>query len=222
MSKSFFAKRSLKRTIPASMLAQRFKAPVSRMINSTMNRRTETKYHDNDRLTPDAINTTGITYPLSDIANGSTSTTRVGESVRGFNVSVKGTIRYNSPTTAIEPVAVRFILYRDMSQGNQNSTITDVLETGAFPTTQQYNWENLRQFQILKDIRVLVDPLDTRQAKAVNISMNVSRTMLMSWNTNASGSGGKGRLNLGVISDQPTIALCPDFNFCSRFKYKDA
>jgi len=203
-------------------LPKNLREPVSRMIKREVNRSSETKYNDFDRLTPDAINTTGLTYGLSSIADGVLASERVGEKIRAFNISVKGSVRYNVPTTAVQPVTVRLILYRDMSQGNQNSTITDVLETGLYPTTQQYNWENKQRFQILKDMRVVVDPLATRDAQMKNITMNVSRSMLMSFDGAGAGSGGKGRLFLGVISDEPTIAESPEFNFCSRLKFKDS
>lgn len=200
--------------------SQELKKEVSKIVEDKMNRSLERKYHDLDTSLV-AISIGGANFYLNAIADGVTEQERIGQTIRAYNLIVRGTLIMGDPVLQTAQT-VRMILFRDMSQGpTALGTITDVLEPAVnFITNQQYNWENKRRFQVLADRRYVVDP--THENNRVNFTINVNRKMIINFNGAGAGSYAKGSLILGFVSDSGTAGLQPEVFFTSRLHYRDA
>ncbi len=196
-----------------------FKSLVKKEVSKAFERKVELKYHDYDITSSNTIPVGGVNFYITNIADGTLVTERLGEKIRGKKVEIRMRLSASPGATTVQPV--RVLLIRDMNQGNQaGSLIPDVLETGFIPTIQQYNWDNRHRFQILYDNRVSVAPTQTSSVK--NLNINIKRTMLMKYDGAGAASNGQGRLMLALVSDTTDGTQLPIVNFGSRFYYEDA
>ena len=189
---------------------------VQKMIDSDI----ETKYHDYDIVnSPSQILNTGLTFYISDVNDGLTNVERVGQMIKVFRLEIKGTLNMLDPIN--QPVAfpVRIIIWRDLNESNQRSLITDVIESGDRPTIQQVSWDDRKRFRVLHDKRYLVDPVNHPRSL---FDIVIKKPMNMTYNAPGGGSGGYGRVCLGMLADGNLGNSAPTVTFTSRMYFKDA
>jgi hypothetical protein len=111
----------------------------------------EEKYSDvNTSITPDQSGT-GSVVSLTQLAQGTTLNTRVGNSVRIQHFSLIGRVAVSSAVTTFS--LVRVIVFRDMEGQGTAPTMSDVLEavgSSAAPR-QPYDYLNRKRFAIIAD-----------------------------------------------------------------------
>lgn len=192
-------------------------------VNRKINEKAEVKYFDVDVVTtPINVLSGGVTYPLTDVQQGDSRTTRNGNYLTAFRMEIRGTIFMHDAVNAQVPQTVRVIVWRDNAESAQNSLIVpDVLETGARGDLQQYNADEIpTRFQVLHDKRYTVDPL--HEPRTRNFYINIRRNMKMSFNGAGGSPPGKGRLSIGFISATADAnPIAPKIQFCSRLFYND-
>lgn len=198
------------------------KKAVKKEIKKQINRNLETKYTDFDQLiTPDAVLSGGITYPISNLSDGTIAEGRIGRSIRAFKVEIRYRM-IHSADALTAPATIRMILFRDNAQGTQLPLIVpDVLETGNLPTLQQYNWDTVsNRIEILADRRIYCDPTSAGPREK-NGYLLKKKTMIMSYDGPGQSPSGKGRLHLGFVSDDSDPVSAPKIAFSTRIWFKD-
>jgi hypothetical protein len=108
----------------------------------------ETKFHD--AVNVHTASTAGDVYCISELAQGLTSTDRVGDSIKLQHIEIRGKVTCGSAaTTSI----IRFIAFRDLDGYGTAPTAAQVLElTGSVSTPlSPYKFNNNTRFSILFD-----------------------------------------------------------------------
>lgn len=204
----------LKRDRPAQE-----KKMIRKEVKSQLNKVIEKKYHDFDKTIPGIVLLGGTNHFISQIPDGTLVTERVGQKIRATRVQIRGLLTQGSAQTG--PETVRVVLYRNNIQGNQMETIIpDVLESGNSPSFQQLNWDNQGSIQVLYDRRFIVSPGTELESRLFFI--DISKTMIMKYDGAGSGSNGKGRLTLSMVSDSSDTTQNPFVQFTSRLWFTDA
>lgn len=114
--------------------------------------------------------TTGTITLLSSMAQGDTSETRNGNSIRSKSISIKGSVVAGTQTNEL-----RYILFLDKNSNGVIPTATELLEADS--VIARYNDDNMgSRFIILQDKRVPMGFNDTTNHYAAG-DMNVSWSM---------------------------------------------
>jgi len=176
----------------------------------------EEKFSDvNASQSPDQ---NGAVTCLSQLAQGTTMNTRVGNSVRVQRFSLRARVAVNSAVTTFSVVRVAII--RDMEGQGTAPTCADIFETvgtSAAPR-QPFDWLNRKRFAVLYDTFLIVSP-DTWSARAVYYEIDLAKHVLYRGTTAAAASDGEGSIYIVSLSDEATNT--PTVSYSSRMTYTD-
>ena len=175
------------------------KAVVRQMIQSAIKFNDELKYADYT-TTAQSIDWLGITYPLSDIAQGDSDTTRDGDRILVKNLSWSFYFRYNAQALATSCNVVRLIIYSwKPFYGDIAPTGTKILvSTGnLYSACGPYVHDGRNQFTVLVDQHCSLDAAGT---PAVLISGSRKLDHVIQYKA-ASTTNASGGLYALVISD---------------------
>ncbi len=178
----------------------------------------EEKYNDTAvNLNPDQ---NGALTCVSQLAQGTTMNTRVGNSVKVQRLEILGRVACNSSVTTYS--VLRIMVIRDMEGQGTAPVGSDVLEsvgTSAAPR-QPYDWLNRKRFSILHDeIIVLTAISGSNIAQTFNYSVNLEKHVLYRGTTAAAASDGEGSIYVLAISDEATNT--PGVGLVARITYTD-
>lgn len=178
----------------------------------------ETKFLDTVQ-TSTAIGTTSAIFSISSIAQGTTSQTRVGDSLKIQHIELKGRVNVN-PLAANS--IVRLLVFRDLDGYGTVPTGADVLELDAAVSAplSPYKYRNLQRFSVLYD--ELIEVQGTVQGTAgvpVAYSSAHSGHILYLGTASAAASNGKGSLYVLCVSDEATNTAT--LAFYSRITFTD-
>jgi len=176
----------------------------------------EEKFSDvNASQSPDQ---NGAVTCLSQLAQGTTMNTRVGNSVRVQRFSLRARVAVSSAVTTFSVVRVAII--RDMEGQGTAPTCADIFETvgtSAAPR-QPFDWLNRKRFAVLYDTFLVVSP-DTGSAREVYYEIDLAKHVLYRGTTAAAVSDGEGSIYIVSLSDEATNT--PTVSYSSRMTYTD-
>jgi hypothetical protein len=164
------------------------------------------------------INTTGGTYCISQLAQGLTSTTRVGDSLRIQTLQMRGRVVANGSATS---TCFRILMFRDLDGYGTLPTIADVLEYNAVVDSPRspYKYRNLQRFSILFDELVEIQSTTGTSSVPFMFETNHQGHVLYLGTTAAAASNGKGSVYVGFVSDETTNT--PTVSFTTRMTFTD-
>lgn len=176
----------------------------------------EEKYSDlNASQSPDQ---NGAVTCLSQLAQGTTMNTRVGNSVRVQRVTVRARVAVNSAVTTFSVVRVAII--RDMEGQGSAPACSDIFETvgtSAAPR-QPFDWLNRKRFALLYDTFLTVAPA-SGCAREFIFDVELAKHVLYRGTTAAAASDGEGSIYIVSLSDEATNT--PTVSYSSRITYTD-
>jgi hypothetical protein len=178
----------------------------------------EEKYSDT------AINVSGdqngTVTCVSQLAQGTNVSNRVGDSVRVQRLSLIGRIAVNSAVTTYS--IARVIVFRDMEGQGTAPAMSDVLEsvgTSAAPR-QPYDWLNRKRFSILADWLIPLTAISGgSMVRELSLDIDLAKHVLYRGTTAAAASDGEGSIYVGVVSDEATNT--PGLGAVARITYTD-
>jgi hypothetical protein len=179
----------------------------------------ETKFCDT-QVTSTSMSTTWTLVPISELAQGLTSATRVGDSIKLQHIEVRGRIFENALAT--NSVA-RVIVFRDLDGDGTSPTGGELMETsgGAMAPLSPYRYNRKQRFSILFDETFSLQSILATGISSQVFSFSTSHEghVLYLGTTAAAASDGKGTVYVAYCSDEastnPTIA------FYSRIMFTD-
>jgi hypothetical protein len=178
----------------------------------------ETKFLDTVQTSTN-INTTGGAIVISEIAQGLTSQTRVGDSLKIQHIEVRGRVNVN-PAAANS--LLRVLVLRDLDGAGTPPATSDVLElTGAVSAPlSPYKFRNLQRFSILYDevFHMQGTVQGTAGIPFVFSSAHAGHILYLGTSA-AAASDGKGTLYVLAVSDEATNT--PSLAFYSRILFTD-
>lgn len=187
---------------------------------------TELKYVDVAQL---AVTSATTGYLLNPLAQGSSASQRVGNTVRFKSLDIRAAITPNDA----QPSWLRVIVLRDDQANGTVPTITDVLESNSI--TSFRNLDNVKRFKILSDQTYSMRAKDLAngvQAEPSFIKFHVDLGAKNKAVKKQKGESEYGLGNTGGIADistgaywimfcQSSVTLNPLFSFTSRMRYVD-
>jgi hypothetical protein len=179
----------------------------------------ETKFLDTN-VPSYTVSTTGSMTPISEIAQGLTSTTRVGDSLRIQHIEVRGRVQVNTSATNS---LVRVMLVRDLDGYGTAPTVADVLEVNASvgaPLSPE-KFAKRERFSILFDELICVQSAISTGTAMIPFTFMTTHQghILYLGSTAAPASDGKGSVYLLAVSDEATDL--PTVAFISRILFTD-
>ena len=178
----------------------------------------EEKYLDTSvSLTPDQ---SGSLQCITQIAQGTTMNTRVGNSLRVQRLEIKGRAAVSASVTSYS--LCRIIVFRDMEGQGTAPTVADLLETvgGSAAPRQPYDWLNRKRFSVLYDMLVPLTAISGGQMVQVfTYSVDLAKHVLYRGTTAAAASDGEGSIYIACVSDEATNT--PSVNASCRFTFTD-
>lgn len=178
----------------------------------------ETKFIDTVQ-TSVAISTISSIFSISSIAQGLTSQTRVGDSLKIQHISMMARVNVNP---AASNSLVRVIVFRDLDGYGTAPTGLDLMEVDAVVSAplSPYKFRNLQRFSVLYD--ELIEVQGTVQGTAgipITFDSSHSGHILYLGTAAAAASNGKGSLYVYCVSDEATST--PTLAFYSRVTFTD-
>ncbi len=177
----------------------------------------ETKFHDRTQ-TAFAVSTTGGGYCISQLAQGLTSTDRVGDSIKLQHIEFTGRIVANA--SAAQSL-VRVLCFRDLDGYGTAPTYADVCEYDASVSAplSPYKFNKKQRFSILFDDLITIQSSTGISSVSFQFKTAHEGHVLYLGTTAAAGSDGKGSIYLFFVSDEATNT--PTAAFVSRITYTD-
>ncbi len=171
----------------------------------------------NVNSTSTAVGTSGVITCLSQVAQGSDYTSRVGDSIRLQTLELRMRVFQN--LTATQTV-FRVVVFRDLDGYGVAPAITDLFDAtgGAGNTISQYNWLNNQRFSILFDELQTFSSTNESTA-AVAFKTDHQGHVKYLGTTAATASNGKGSVYLLVVSDEGVNT--PTYAYNSRVTFTD-
>jgi len=163
--------------------------------------------------------TTGVMNPVSELAQGLTSATRVGDSIRIQHIEVCGRILANPDAGS---TCVRVMVVRDLDGYGTAPTPADVLEstTSAVAPFAPKKFNKRERFSVLFDELFTVQGTDNGISSAVfSYSSPHKGHVLYLGTTAAAASDGKGSVYVVLISDEASNPA--HVTYYSRITYTD-
>jgi len=176
----------------------------------------EEKYSDvNASQSPDQ---NGAVTCLSQLAQGTTMNTRVGNSVRVQHFTLRARVAVSSAVTTFSVVRVAII--RDMEGQGTAPTCADIFETvgGSQAPRQPLDWLNRKRFAVLYDTFLVVAPA-SGCAREIYYDIDLAKHVLYRGTTAAAASDGEGSIYIVSLSDEATNT--PTVSYSSRMTYTD-
>lgn len=160
-----------------------------------------------------SITSVGTMYPISNIAESYTSTSRVGLEIRGINVESILNVRIHNTT----PNSIfRIIYFVDRQQVTDTyPTGDDLLHNKANATVSPMTEVHKGRFKILKDLTFALDPYNRQFQRKFKMKLD----MPIRYNGSSSSDYQKNQVWMFVITDQVTYT--PEFYVSNRFNYTD-
>jgi len=178
----------------------------------------EEKYLDTAvSLNPDQ---SGSLTAITQMAQGTTVNTRVGNSIRVQHLQVLGRATVSSSVTTFS--VLRIILFRDMEGQGTAPTAADVLESvgSSAAPRQPYDWLNRKRFAILADWFMPLTALSGGSSiREFSFSQELSKHVLYRGTTAAAASDGEGTIYVMAVSDEATNT--PNVSATCRITYTD-
>ena len=168
-------------------------------------------------LTPDQ---SGSLQCITQLAQGTTMNTRVGNSLKVQRLEIKG--RAAVASAVISYSLVRIIVFRDMEGQGTAPAVSDLLETVGSTSAprQPYDWLNRKRFAILYDMLVPLTALSGGQSVHVfTYSVDLGKHVLYRGTTAAAASDGEGSIYIACVSDEATNT--PSVNASCRITFTD-
>lgn len=185
---------------------------VRRIVNSTINRNVEWKFHlyENSLSVPD----TGLADDPSLVSQGATDTTRNGDKIQASSFKINYYIENGDSYNNFRVIVFQW--YQSASP-----LPSDVLLQGTgFGNLSQYNIDKAPSYKIMYDRTHLVSSNysgQTNGSRAVHKKLRVPRKNIQ---YNAGSTGGIGKVYLLFISDS-SAALHPTVHYSCKLIYKD-
>jgi hypothetical protein len=179
----------------------------------------ETKFIDTNQ-TSVGINTTGTMFPITQLAQGLTSTNRVGDSIRIQHLEVRGRVVINNTASTS---LIRVMVVRDLDGYGSAPAVSDVLEVngsvGAPLSPEKF--QKRERFSILYDELIALQGSSTTGTASVPFSFSSSHQghVLYLGTTASAASDGKGSVYVLAVSDEGTNT--PGIAFISRVLFTD-
>jgi len=179
----------------------------------------EEKFLDvSSSLSPDQ---NGSLAALTQLAQGTTMNTRVGNSIRVQRLSIMGRVAVNSSVTSFS--MVRVLVFRDMEGQGTAPAMSDVLESVGSTSAprQPYDWLNRKRFSIVADwyFPVTVNSGGSTSVREFTLDEPFTKHVLYRGTSAAAASDGEGTIYIGAVSDEATNT--PTVAFTSRITYTD-
>jgi len=166
-----------------------------------------------------STSSTGVMNPVSELAQGLTSATRVGDSIRIQHIEVCGRILANPDAGS---TSVRVMIVRDLDGYGTAPTPADVLESTAtaYAPFAPKKFNKRERFSVLFDELFTVQGTDNGIASAVfSYSSPHKGHVLYLGTTAATASDGKGSVYVVLISDEASNPA--HVTYFSRITYTD-
>jgi len=181
---------------------------VKNLINA------ETKYHD-VTLNPVPNNNNWISSVLNYIPQGTTSTTRNGDSIKNKNIIIRGTVDINSTHPFTTPYHCRIVLIK-MKNAQTSPNFNEMwLYPTDFNTGRHPNY--IKQYKILHDKKFIINNEDGKRSYIINWSFPLKSHT--EYNTSASLIS-QNAYYLCFWSDAQTLHA-PVFNLISKITFLD-
>lgn len=167
--------------------------------------------------TSTGFDTTGTVFVLSQVAQGTNYTERIGNSIKMQHIVVRWRLFKASAATAS---VCRLILFRDLDGYGTPPTTADVLQTVGATTAPLTppDFLNRKRFAIVRD--ELLDVNSTGDSTYSGVwDVPHEGHILYLGSTAASASNGKGSLYMLAVSDESTNV--PTIAFSSRIVFTD-
>jgi len=178
----------------------------------------EEKYLDTSvSLSPD---TSGGVACITQLGQGTTVNTRVGNSLRVQRLEVRGRVAVNSSVTTYS--MVRILVFRDMEGQGTAPVVSDVLEaTGSSSAPRQpYDWLNRKRFSILYDMLIPVTATSGGMSVREFVYVTeLAKHVLYRGTTASASSDGEGSIYVAAVSDEATNA--PSVVATTRITFTD-
>lgn len=171
----------------------------------------------NTEATTTSFGTTGVVTCISQMAQGSNYTDRVGDSIRVQSIETRIKVFVNAAATIS---AARCIIFRDLDNYGTAPNISDVLDAGALGgnVLAQYNWLNRDRFSILYDEMFTLD-LVANPGEMIGWKATHEGHVKYLGTTAAAGANGKGSIYILMVSDEATNT--PTFRHSTRLTFTD-
>lgn len=127
------------------------KKDINKVIERKVKRMAEKKFHDTAVLT--TVDTAGVINSVSDVAQGSTDSNRVGDKYRPLNVEIRGRVTAESSAALVGSV-LRVIVFKWKAQSDIDVLLpAKILQQVSVTTApfEPYNHDNRAKFQVLCD-----------------------------------------------------------------------
>jgi hypothetical protein len=167
--------------------------------------------------TATAINTTGVVVAVSEIAQGTDYTNRIGDSIKLQNIEARVRIYQNTGATE---TSVRVVCFRDLDGYGTTPLTSDLFETVAVVSAplSPFKWLNRTRFSILYDELLTFNTSGT-EVEEIVLTMPHSGHVKYLGSTAAAASDGKGSVYWAFTSDEGTNT--PTFALYSRILFTD-
>jgi len=184
-------------------------------LRKLINIETKVSNFNGSTLVPTA---TAVVSCLSQIAQGTDYTSRVGDSIRIQDLTVYASFQVS--TLAAQATLVRFLIIRDLDGYGTAPTIADVFDAGltANNVLAQYNFLNSDRFSVLFDELFMLDVNDTPTG-VVSFHTTHQGHVKYLGSTAATTSNGKGSVYAVAVSNQATNK--PTYEINSRLRFTD-
>lgn len=212
---------SNKRNLPYMFRASRKSAPkkkITTVIRNVINKSSEVKYHDTELNA--SIDDAGIIYTLSDLSQGQTDLTRIGDQQNPLRFVWKGQIVAGDSTNV-----VRVMLIQNKSGELAHAASTDVTKIlssnyvgGVNAPYSPLHHDYRRQYTVLYNKTFYVDTYNP--IRRVTINKDLSKRKLKVHYDNGGTTQVSGAYYLLMISDSSSISH-PSFTGVGRLYYND-
>ncbi len=167
--------------------------------------------------TSTAITQTGFVASLTQMAQGTNYTGRIGDSIRIQRIIVRARVLVSSAATAS---TVRMLIFRDLDGYGTAAATSEVLHVvgSARAPLSQYNALNMERFSILYDELLTVSPAANPMEVCAFDSTHQGHVRYLGTAANAA-SDGKGTVYIAFVSDEPTNT--PTASYESRVFFTD-
>jgi hypothetical protein len=196
---------------------------MTQIANAAIKRSVERKYFDSNQAA--ALTTAGVMIDLSDIPQGSSDFTRVGDEVQWVDLQVSGILNTaaDGETTPI-PVYTRVIVFQYMpSTAASFPIIAELLQlSSGLAVFAPQQWDQRTNYHILSDRTWPISNVGDNAANFFRFVIRQSGRGRRKVRFNSGSINGEQHLFALLVSDQGTGGFNPSINVTFRLTYMDA